>query len=243
MISSSAPRRCARERARGAEDRLAPASRRSRDGRARAARLACRASGCPPRARAPARARARARGSSGASRSRASAIRSTSSSRSGRNSCSGGSSSRIVIGRPVHRLEDPLEVRPAAAAAARRARARRPASSSAMIMRCIFGWRSGGHEHVLGPAEPDALGAELARPARVLRRVGVGAHAERAQLVAPAEHRLEARVDVGRHQRHVVERDLAGRAVDGDQVALAQDALADPHLAGVQVDVERRPRR
>ena len=47
----------------------------------------------------------------------------------------------------------------------------------------------GGHEHVLGAAEPDALGAELARAAGVLGRVGVRAHAQRAQLVAPAAAR------------------------------------------------------
>ena len=32
-------------------------------------------------------------------------------------------------------------------------------------------------EHVLGPAQADAFGAELNRPARVLGRVGVCAHA------------------------------------------------------------------
>ena len=53
----------------------------------------------------------------------------------------------------------------------------------------------GGHEHVLGPAQADALGAELVRAAGVLGRVGVGAHAKRAQLVAPAEDGLEALVD------------------------------------------------
>ena len=37
----------------------------------------------------------------------------------------------------------------------------------------------------------------------------------------------------------VVERDGAGRAVDRDQVALVQHALADAHLAGVQVDLQR----
>ena len=47
------------------------------------------------------------------------------------------------------------------------------------------------HEHVLGPAEADPLGAELARLARVLRRVGVRAHAELAHLVGPREHALE----------------------------------------------------
>ena len=39
-------------------------------------------------------------------------------------------------------------------------------------------------EHVLGAAEPDALGAEVARRARVERRVGVGADLELARLSA-----------------------------------------------------------
>ena len=48
-----------------------------------------------------------------------------------------------------------------------------------------------GHEHVLGAAEADPLGAELARLGGVLRRVGVGADPEAAELVGPVEDRLE----------------------------------------------------
>ena len=138
---------------------------------------------------------------------------------------------------PRHRLEEPLEVR-----LLQRQQLVERGPPAGLVLghdhALHLGQAVRGHEHVLGPAEPDALGAELARPARVLRRVRVGAHAQRAQLVAPAEHGLEARVHAGRHQRHVVERDLAGRAVDGDQVALVQNAIADVHLAGVQVDVQ-----
>ena len=54
-----------------------------------------------------------------------------------------------------------------------------------------LGLAVGGHEHVLGAAQADPLGAELARLGGVLGRVGVGAHAERAQLVGPAQHGLE----------------------------------------------------
>ena len=46
-------------------------------------------------------------------------------------------------------------------------------------------------EHVLGAAESDALGAEVARDLRVVRQVGVGAHLERAELVGPAEDDAE----------------------------------------------------
>ena len=41
-------------------------------------------------------------------------------------------------------------------------------------------------EHMLGAAQPNAFGAELARHARIVRRVGVGAHAQLAELVGPA---------------------------------------------------------
>ena len=81
-------------------------------------------------------------------------------------------------------------------------------------------------EHVLGAAEPDALGAEAARHLRVVREVGVGAHAERAELVGPPEHDLERPARLRRDHRHRAEDDLAGGAVDRDHVALAHDRVA-----------------
>ena len=79
-----------------------------------------------------------------------------------------------------------------------------------------------GHEHVLGPAQADALRAELARPLGVLGRVGVGAHVQAAHLVGPPQHRCEVLVDARLHQRHVVDGDPAPGPVDGDAVALVQ---------------------
>ena len=101
----------------------------------------------------------------------------------------------------------------------------------------------GGHEHVLGPAQPDPLGAEAVRAGGVLGRVGVRPHADLPQLVGPAQDGLEPGVDVGLDQRHVVGRDQAVGAVDRDEVAPVQDEVADPHLAQLEIDVERRPRR
>ena len=66
-----------------------------------------------------------------------------------------------------------------------------------------------GHEHVLGPAEADALGAELARLRRVLGRVRVRAHLQPADLVGPAEDGLEVLVDLGRDERHLADDDVA----------------------------------
>jgi hypothetical protein len=93
--------------------------------------------------------------------------------------------------------------------------------------------------NMLGAAQPNALGTERARAARGLGRVGVRAHTERAQLVAPAQDGLEVRVDLGRHERHVAGGDGAGAAVDGDQVALVEQEVADPDLAGVEIHVDR----
>ena len=46
-------------------------------------------------------------------------------------------------------------------------------------------------EHVLGAAKPDALRAELDRGARVLRRIGIDAHADLADGIGPAHQRAE----------------------------------------------------
>ena len=139
---------------------------------------------------------------------------------------------------PGHRLEDPLEVallqrqQPFERAAALLLAAgedhlphdRQPAL---------------GHEHVLGAAEADPLGSELARLRRVLGRVRVGAHAEPAELVRPGEDRLEVLVDRGWDERDGSDDHAPGAAVDRDRVALVQRVLADRHLAGAHVDRER----
>ena len=81
-----------------------------------------------------------------------------------------------------------------------------------------------GEEHVLGAAQPDALGAEVAGVGGVLAVVGVGADAELAlaDVVGPAEDRGELGRRLGRGELHRAEHDLAGGAVERDDVALAR---------------------
>jgi hypothetical protein len=72
-------------------------------------------------------------------------------------------------------------------------------------------------EHVLGAAEPDALGAELARGAR---RRSASRHwcgpAELAELVGPFHELREVAAELGLDGRHDAEHDLAGAAVERD---------------------------
>ena len=75
-------------------------------------------------------------------------------------------------------------------------------------------------EHVLGAAQPDALGAVFQRGARVRRRIGIGAHAELAHLVGPTHQGCEFAGQFRLDHRHAPGQHLAGRAVDGDDVAL-----------------------
>ena len=75
-------------------------------------------------------------------------------------------------------------------------------------------------EHVLGAAEADALGAEVARRARVVRRVGVGADLELARLVGPVHEGRELARQLRLEHRDLALQHLAGGAVDGDDVAL-----------------------
>ena len=89
-------------------------------------------------------------------------------------------------------------------------------------------------EHVLGAAQADAAGAKRVGELGLVGLIGVGAHAEPAELVGPLEQRVEALVDrrVGRlHlagddlqdfarlRRDLGELDLAGQTVERDVVA------------------------
>ena len=91
-------------------------------------------------------------------------------------------------------------------------------------------------EHVLGAAQPDALGTEFPGASSVRGRVGVGADPEPAQLVRPLQDLHEVLSDLGLDQLHVVGRDRARGAVDRDQVALVEDRL--PRLDGALREVD-----
>ncbi|MPM36798.1 hypothetical protein SDC9_83400 [bioreactor metagenome] len=83
------------------------------------------------------------------------------------------------------------------------------------------------HEHVLGAAQADALGAELARLRGVVAVVGVGPHGQRPHLVGPADDPLEVLAHRRRDQLHRPVEHLAGGAVDGDDVALVPGPTVD----------------
>ena len=83
---------------------------------------------------------------------------------------------------------------------------------------------------MLAPAEADPLRAELPRAGRVLRRVGVRTDPEGAQVVRPAQHRLERGAHLGLLERHVVGGDDAGAPVDRDAVPLTEHRVADTDL-------------
>ena len=88
---------------------------------------------------------------------------------------------------PVHRLEDADEVVALEAASSCSA-----ACSSLIVLgedEPLHQRQAVAEEHVLGTAQADALGAEVAGHLRVVREVGVGAHAEGPELVGPGEDR------------------------------------------------------
>ncbi len=93
-------------------------------------------------------------------------------------------------------------------------------------------------EHVLGAAQPDALGAELDGGARIVRRVGVDADAELADLIGPAHQRAEFAGQFRLDHRHPPGQHLAERTVDGDDVAGLEGARADAHGAAAVIDAD-----
>ena len=80
---------------------------------------------------------------------------------------------------------------------------------------------------MLGAAEADALGAELTRLRRILRRVRVRPHAQPAGLVGPREDGLEVLVHPRRDERHPPGDDAPAAAVDRDHVSLGELAPVD----------------
>ena len=94
----------------------------------------------------------------------------------------------------------------------------------------------GVEEHVLGAAEADAFGAELAGGFGVQRGFGVGAHLHAAGLVGPdhegAEITRERRFD----HRHTADEDLTGGTVDGDDIAGMDGVAAGADGLGVVID-------
>ncbi len=91
-------------------------------------------------------------------------------------------------------------------------------------------------EHVLGAAEADALCAELARFHCVGGRVRVRVHLEPANIVCPAEDRLEVLVDPGGNELDRSQDHDAAAAVDGDHVALGDLVSTDSRDPALEVD-------
>ena len=146
----------------------------------------------------------------------------------GRNSCSGGSSRRIVTGRPAMIAKDSMKSSRCIGRILASA-ARRPSASSARIISRIATDALGVEEHVLGAAQADALGAEPAR--RVGHRAGYRhwRAPQPAALVGPA------------HQRREVARELAGSTV-GTAPRITSPRLPSRvmHVPGPHLVVTRR---
>ena len=110
-----------------------------------------------------------------------------------------------MTGQALHRLEQAFEV---GLLERQQLLQRRPAvglTSAAMIIARIFGWRSAAMNmcSVRQRPIPSAPNARARRAS--CGHIRVRAHAERAQLVGPAQHGLEVRVHLGLDQRDVVD--------------------------------------
>ncbi len=92
---------------------------------------------------------------------------------------------------------------------------------------------------MLGAHQAEALRAVAAGALGVLRVIGVGPHPETPELVRPFQNLAEMGVgDVRDHRRQGAEEDLAGRPVEGDEIAFLDHVVAHPDLAGAEIDVE-----
>ncbi len=168
----------------------------------------------------------------------AAATSAISSSPCGRNSCSGGSSSRMVTGRPPMISNSSTK----SARCIGNSLAKRGAARFLVVGQDHLAHRLDAllvEEHVLGAAEPDAFGAEPHRRLGVGRRVGIGAHAELAHFVGPADQRGKFAGELRLDHVDLAGQHLAGRAVDGDEFALLVRLAARRHGPRGIVDAQR----
>ena len=91
---------------------------------------------------------------------------------------------------------------------------------------------------MLGPAEPDALGAELAGFRGIGRRVGVRPDPQAPEVVGPTQDRSEVLVDRGRDERDRADDHLTRSTVDRDDIAGRELVLAQRDGAVLHVDGE-----
>ena len=93
-----------------------------------------------------------------------------------------------------------------------------------------------GVEHALRAAQADAPGAVLDGHPGHLGGVAVGHDLEPGLFVGPAEQGVQFVRELRRQGRNLAQIDVAVGAVDGDDVALAQDDVADPGQPRPAVD-------
>ena len=91
---------------------------------------------------------------------------------------------------------------------------------------------------MLGAAQADALGAQLAGTGGVCSVVGVGANTHGAHLVGPFDDALEVLVDLRRNQLQRLVEDLTGGAVQSEDVALFVDLIVDGQGLGFGIDLD-----
>ena len=175
--------------------------------------------------------------SSGARSSRARWTRWASATRSGRNSCSGGSSRRIVIGSPGIAANRPSKSCCCSGSSSSSA-ARRSGSVRAMIIARIFGWRSAAMNmcsvrHRPMPSAPCSIALRASAGVSALARTP-SRRISSAQPSTRSKRSLRAGSDSGTSSRVTT----AGAAVDRDPLAAAHDDVAGADRARAQVDLE-----
>ena len=92
---------------------------------------------------------------------------------------------------------------------------------------------------MLGAAQANAFGSEQAGLAGVTRHVGIGAHFQAARLIRPTHQRREGPGQLRRAHFCFASQHAPRAAVDRDNFAGTEDALANAHCSSVTVNAQR----
>ena len=91
---------------------------------------------------------------------------------------------------------------------------------------------------MLGAAEADAFGAHFAGYFRVVRSIGIGAHAEAARFIGPFHQGVEGFGRFGTHQLDLSGVNRAVAAIERDPFALADGVAVGAHRFFGEVNIE-----
>ena len=95
-----------------------------------------------------------------------------------------------------------------------------------------------GIKHSLCPAEANPFGSHLPRLFSGIRGIGIGPHTQGPDLIGPFQEGKEIVAEFGLDCRDLSQEDLAGGAIDRDEIPFLDGGVSDHRFPGLWIDMQ-----